>query len=98
MELINKDAAIRIIDEESCYNDIWNILSDKEEKIRELPGIKAVPIKEIEGIYEKYQKKLWARHEDVRGDYMIELGSAEEALLDLLAELGCWDEGQTDES
>lgn len=28
MEFINKYAAIQIIDEESCYNDIGNILSD----------------------------------------------------------------------
>ena len=54
-------------------------------------GDKTVTTKQLEEMYEKYQKKLWREHEDVRGDIMIELGYAEEFLQELLMEFGCWD-------
>ena len=54
-------------------------------------GEKTVTTKQLEEMYEKYQKKLWREHEDVRGDSMIELGYAEEFLQELLLEFGCWD-------
>lgn len=56
-----------------------------------------VTTKQLEEMYEKYQKKLWREHEDVRGDSMIELGYAEEFLQELLMEFGCWDGEEQDE-
>ena len=56
-----------------------------------------VTTKQLEEMYEKYQKKLWREHEDVRGDDMIEVGYAEEFLQELLMELGCWNGEEQDE-
>lgn len=52
---------------------------------------KTVTVKQLEKMYDKFQKKLWKEHEDVRGDDMIELGYAEQFLQELLMEFGCWD-------
>lgn len=43
-------------------------------------------------MYDKFQKKLWHEHENVRGDDMIEIGYAEQFLQDFLMEFGCWEE------
>ena len=53
---------------------------------------KVVTTKQLEEMHEKFQKKLWHEHEDVMGNQMVEMGSAEQVLQDLLMELGCWDE------
>ena len=55
-----------------------------------------ITTKQLEEMYEKYQKKLWREHEDVRGDDMIEVGYAEDFLQELLMEFGCW-EGEEQE-
>lgn len=52
---------------------------------------KTVTVKQLEEMYDKFQKKLWREHEDVRGDDMIEVGYAEQFLQELLMEFGCWD-------
>ena len=53
--------------------------------------MKTVTTKQLEEMYENYQKRLWSVHEDVRGDSMIEVGYAEEFLQELLLEFGCCD-------
>lgn len=58
---------------------------------------KTVNVKQLEEMYDKFQKKLWSVHEDVRGDDMIEVGYAEQFLQDLLGEFGCWDEEMQNE-
>lgn len=58
---------------------------------------KTVTVKQLEEMYDKFQKKLWSVHEDVRGDDMIEVGYAEQFLQDLLGEFGCWDEEMQNE-
>ncbi len=61
------------------------------EQVDNAPTVKAIPIKQLEEMYEKYKKLLWKEQEDVRGDDMIMVGYAEQFLQDLLCELGCWD-------
>lgn len=51
-----------------------------------------ITIKQLEEMYDKFQKKLWREHENVRGDDMVEIGYAEQFLQDLLMEFGCWEE------
>ena len=68
-------------------------MQDRTEKLKQ----ETITIKQLEEMYDKFQKKLWREHEDVRGDDMIEVGYAEQFLQDLLMEFGCWeeaDEGQ----
>ena len=43
-------------------------------------------------MYDSYEKSLWREHEDVRGDDMVELGTAEQLLQEELCILGCWDD------
>lgn len=52
---------------------------------------KTVTVKQLEELYDKFQKELWREQEDVRGDDMIEVGYAEQFLQELLMEFGCWD-------
>lgn len=55
--------------------------------------------KQLEEMYERFQKKLWSEHEDIMGNQMIDIGTAEQFLQDLLMELGCWEDksdGETD--
>lgn len=72
----------RLLDVEA-FNIAIKTLDDFDTLIR---------IKELEEMYEMFKKKIWVRHEDVCGDEMIELNSAEEVLFNLLSELGCWNE------
>lgn len=64
----------------------------KERDNLEMLKQKTITIKQLEEMYDKFQKKLWREHEDVRGDDMIEIGYAEQFLQDLLMEFGCWEE------
>ncbi len=65
--------------------DTANLLEELEQEP------KTVTVKQLEEMYDKFQKKLWREHEDVRGDDMIEVGYAEQFLQELLMEFGCWD-------
>lgn len=56
-----------------------------------------ITIKQLEEMYDKFQKKLWLEHENVRGDDMVEIGYAEQFLQDLLMEFGCWEEVAAEE-
>lgn len=78
---------------ETCSHAL-NILRITEENRKEQDSFinNLIRIKELEEMYEMFKKKIWARHEDVCGDEMIELNSAEEVLFNLLSELGCWNE------
>ena len=53
---------------------------------------KVVTTKQLEEMYQQFERKLWSVHEDVRGDDMVEIGYAEQFLQDFLMEMGCWDE------
>ena len=78
----------------------WEVLEEVDHIIKDKGGrdnlekIKqeTITIKQLEEMYDKFQKKLWHEHEDVRGDDMIEIGYAEQFLQDLLMEFGCWEE------
>ena len=56
------------------------------------PETKSVTTKQLEKMYEDYEKSLWREHEDVRGDDMVEMGTALTLLQEELCLLGCWDE------
>ena len=58
---------------------------------------KTVSIKQLEEMYDSYEKSLWREHEDVRGDDMVEIGYAEQFLEELLMEFGCWDKENKDD-
>lgn len=73
------------IHSEISYN-IYSTLIDG------IDAIETEQIKKLEEMYQKFEKKLWSAHEDVRGDDMVEVGYAEQFLQDLLLEFGCWDE------
>lgn len=53
---------------------------------------KIVTTKQLEKMYEDYDKCLWREHEDVRGADMVEMGTALDLLQEQLCLLGCWDE------
>lgn len=53
---------------------------------------KTVTVKQLEEMYDSYETSLWREHEDVRGDDMVELGTAELLLQEELCILGCWDD------
>ncbi len=84
----------RLIDED----EVLTLVNDRigndyiVRNIKKLLAVNAVPTKQLEEMYEKFQKKLWYEHEDVMGNQMVEMGSAEQVLQDLLMELGCWEE------
>lgn len=76
--------------------ELFNKVKKERDNLEKLKQ-KTITIKQLEEMYDKFQKKLWHEHEDVRGDDMIEVGYAEQFLQDLLMEFGCWeeaDEGQ----
>jgi hypothetical protein len=50
-----------------------------------------VTTKQLEEMYDSYEKSLWREHEDVRGDDMVEMGTALQLLEEELCLLGCWD-------
>lgn len=52
---------------------------------------------QLRDLYDKFDKKTWSESEDVRGDNMIEIGTARQILCDLFCELGVWDEGKEPE-
>lgn len=64
----------------------------EEQAEKELRICKVVTTKQLEEMYQKFERKLWSVREDVRGDDMVEIGYAEQFLQDLLGEMGCWDE------
>lgn len=78
------------------YDFVINSLEVDEAYQLESEKAKVVTTKQLEEMYEKFQKKLWAVREDVRGDDMIEVGFAEQFLQDFLGEFGCWDEGDSE--
>lgn len=106
-DCISRDSAIKALDYDiKCFefkpgvskhmDDIAKLLNTIYEtqvnNIKTLPSVpQAIPIKQLEEMYDKFQQKLWREHEDVRGDDMIEVGYAEQFLQDLLMEFGCWD-------
>ena len=53
---------------------------------------KTVTVKQLEEMYDSYETSLWREHEDVRGDDMVELGTAKLLLQEELCILGCWDD------
>lgn len=63
-----------------------------QEDINNIPNSKTVTVKQLEDMYNSYEKSLWREHEDVRGDDMVELGTAEQLLQEELCMLGCWDD------
>lgn len=71
--------------------EVFNQVKKERENLEKLKQ-KTITIKQLEEMYDKFQKKLWHEHEDVRGDDMIEVGYAEQFLQDLLMEFGCWEE------
>lgn len=76
--------------------ELFNKVKKERDNLEKLKQ-KTITIKQLEEMYDKFQKKLWREHEDVRGDDMIEIGYAEQFLQDFLMEFGCWeeaDEGQ----
>ncbi len=76
--------------------EVFNQVKKERDNLEKLKQ-ETITIKQLEEMYDKFQKKLWREHEDVRGDDMIEVGYAEQFLQDLLMEFGCWeeaDEGQ----
>ncbi len=80
---------------DSIHSEIpYNIYSTL---IDGIDTIEAEQIKKLEEMYQKFEKKLWSEHEDVRGDDMIEVGYAEQFLQDLLLEFGCWDEEKNEQ-
>lgn len=48
-------------------------------------------------LYDRFQKKVFAHQETVLDEDMINTGTAEQILCDLLCELGVWDEGEESE-
>lgn len=54
--------------------------------------MKTVTTKQLEEMYDSYDKGLWREHEDVRGDDMVEMGTALQLLQEELYLLGCWDD------
>lgn len=56
--------------------------------------MKNVTTKQLEEMFTKFQSKIWSQREDVMGDDVVRLGDAEQDLMNLLSELGCWDEDQ----
>ena len=66
--------------------DTANLLEELEQEP------KTVTVKQLEDMYDSYEKSLWREHEDVRGDDMVELGTAEQLLQEELCILGCWDD------
>ena len=52
---------------------------------------------QLRKLYDEFDRKTWSESEDVRGDNMIEIGTARQILCDLLCELGVWDEGEPSE-
>ena len=71
--------------------ELFNKVKKERDNLEKLKQ-KTITIKQLEEMYDKFQKKLWREHEDVRGDDMIEIGYAEQFLQDLLMEFGCWEE------
>lgn len=49
--------------------------------------------RQLRDLYDKFDRETWSESEDVRGDDMIEVGTARQILCDLLGELGVWEEG-----
>lgn len=52
---------------------------------------------QLRKLYDEFDRKTWSESEDVRGDNMIEIGTARQILCDLLCELGVWNEGEEPE-
>ena len=48
------------------------------------------PTKKFQEMLRTFQKKMWENHEEVCGNDMIEINSAENILENLLYEFGCW--------
>lgn len=48
-------------------------------------------------LYAEFDRRTWSESEDVRGNDMIEVGTARQILCDLLGELGAWKEGEEPE-
>lgn len=71
--------------------ELFNKIKKERDNLEKLKQ-KTITIKQLEEMYDKFQKKLWREHEDVRGDDMIEIGYAEQFLQDFLMEFGCWEE------
>lgn len=71
--------------------ELFNKVKKERDNLEKLKQ-KTITIKQLEEMYDKFQKKLWREHEDVRGDDMIEIGYAEQFLQDFLMEFGCWEE------
>lgn len=69
--------------------ELFNKVKKERDNLEKLKQ-KTITIKQLEEMYDKFQKKLWREHEDVRGDEMIEIGYAEQFLQDFLMEFGCW--------
>lgn len=53
--------------------------------------------KQLRDLFDEFDRKTWSESEDVRGDNMIEIGTARQILCDLLCELGVWNEGEEPE-
>ena len=60
--------------------------------LKEVPTGKWITTKQLEDMYDSYQKSLWREHEDIRGDDMVLLSDAELFLQEELYLLGCWDD------
>lgn len=55
---------------------------------------KNVTIKQVEDMYDSYEKSLWREREDIRGDDMVLLSDAISLLQEELSLLGCWDDDE----
>lgn len=71
--------------------ELFNQVKKERDNLEKLKQ-ETITIKQLEEMYDKFQKKLWHEHENVRGDDMIEIGYAEQFLQDFLMEFGCWEE------
>ena len=78
----NVHGVMDVIDADNC-DKIIQCLEGKE---------KTITTKTLENMYERFQNKIWHEHEDVMGNQMVEMGTAEQILSDFLLELGCWDD------
>lgn len=76
--------------------ELFNQVKKERDNLEKLKQ-ETITIKQLEEMYDKFQKKLWHEHENVRGDDMIEIGYAEQFLQDFLMEFGCWEEVATEE-
>ena len=74
----------------------WN-LNELVLHPKEVPTGKWISTKQLDEMYSSYEKSLWREHEDVRGDDMVEMGTALNLLSEELCLLGCWDDDEVEE-